>query len=188
MIFIKIFQNLAQFFGGGPAGTLGFAHRGDPHSTRARLFARHSMQFGDRMREHLRQQLKLTPEQSEKIGSLVHEMSKRLEVIREDTSKRVAATMGECLRVTNARLDFAQSTRNLPKCWKQAQRLLGPSPRITNDTLGPLLFEPYADNLVARLPKQNDISVLETACGTGIVTQRLAAGFARRRDANRDRS
>lgn len=50
------------------------------------------------------------------------------------------------------------------------------------------LFEPYADNLVARLPKQNDISVLETACDTGIVTQRLAAGFARRRDANRDRS
>ncbi len=38
--------------------------------------------------------------------------------------------------------------------------------------LGPLLFETYADDLVARLPKQEGSSVLETACGTGIVTQR----------------
>lgn len=50
---------------------------------------------------------------------------------------------------------------------------VGSVPENYERYLGPLLFEPYADNLVARLPKQK--SVLETACGTGIVTQRLAA-------------
>ena len=39
--------------------------------------------------------------------------------------------------------------------------------------LGPLFFNPYADDLVARLPVSDDMSVLEVACGTGIVTRRL---------------
>jgi len=39
--------------------------------------------------------------------------------------------------------------------------------------LAPLFFNPYSDDLVARLPVRDDMQVLEVACGTGIVTRRL---------------
>lgn len=39
--------------------------------------------------------------------------------------------------------------------------------------LGPLLFEPYAADLVARLRVFDGMRLLEVACGTGIVTQAL---------------
>jgi ubiquinone/menaquinone biosynthesis C-methylase UbiE len=41
--------------------------------------------------------------------------------------------------------------------------------------LGPFLFEPYAADLVSRLGITADSNILELACGTGIVTQRLAS-------------
>ena len=40
--------------------------------------------------------------------------------------------------------------------------------------LGPIFFHGYADDLAARLPVTPGMRVLETACGTGIVTRRLA--------------
>lgn len=39
--------------------------------------------------------------------------------------------------------------------------------------LGPIFFHGYADDLAARLPVAPGMRVLETACGTGIVTRRL---------------
>src|SRR5205807_2738726 len=39
--------------------------------------------------------------------------------------------------------------------------------------LGPMLFQPYAEDLVARLPTKTTTSVLELACGTGILTRVL---------------
>jgi SAM-dependent methyltransferase len=39
--------------------------------------------------------------------------------------------------------------------------------------LGPMLFEPYADDLVARLSSVPVVAVLEVAAGTGILTARL---------------
>ena len=39
--------------------------------------------------------------------------------------------------------------------------------------MGPMLFEPYAEDLVARLQVRDGLRVLEVACGTGIVTRRL---------------
>src|SRR5579862_6686982 len=39
--------------------------------------------------------------------------------------------------------------------------------------MGSLLFEPYAADLAGRLPQRDGLRVLETACGTGIVTRRL---------------
>jgi ubiquinone/menaquinone biosynthesis C-methylase UbiE len=39
--------------------------------------------------------------------------------------------------------------------------------------LGPMLFEPYADDLVGRLEVRDGMRVLEVACGTGIVTRHL---------------
>ena len=39
--------------------------------------------------------------------------------------------------------------------------------------LGPLLFQPYAEDLAARLQVDKNTSVLELACGTGILTRVL---------------
>ena len=39
--------------------------------------------------------------------------------------------------------------------------------------MGPMLFEPYAEDLVERLKICDGMRVLEVACGTGIVTRRL---------------
>jgi ubiquinone/menaquinone biosynthesis C-methylase UbiE len=39
--------------------------------------------------------------------------------------------------------------------------------------LGPVIFEPYAKDIAERLAKSASKNVLETACGTGIVTRRL---------------
>jgi ubiquinone/menaquinone biosynthesis C-methylase UbiE len=41
--------------------------------------------------------------------------------------------------------------------------------------MGPMLFEPYAEDLAERLKLRNGMHVLEVACGTGIVTRRLRA-------------
>jgi ubiquinone/menaquinone biosynthesis C-methylase UbiE len=41
--------------------------------------------------------------------------------------------------------------------------------------LGPMLFEPYAADLVARLRTFDGMRLLEVACGTGIVTEALLA-------------
>src|SRR5215212_1728629 len=78
------------FCAGVAIGVMGAAHH-----ARREFFARHSMHFGDRMREHLRRELKLTPEQYDKVAPIIDEMSNRLEVIRGDTSRKVAETMGE---------------------------------------------------------------------------------------------
>jgi len=59
------------------------------------FFAKHSAHFGDRMRGHLKHELKLTPEQYEKAAPIIDEMGKRLDFIRDETSKRVASTMEE---------------------------------------------------------------------------------------------
>ena len=49
----------------------------------------------------------------------------------------------------------------------------GSIPELYDRQLGPVLFEPYAADLVARVPRGEDLRVLELACGTGIVTRRL---------------
>jgi SAM-dependent methyltransferase len=49
----------------------------------------------------------------------------------------------------------------------------GTVPGFYDRCLGPVLFEPYAADLVGRLPSRDGLRVLETACGTGLVTRRL---------------
>jgi ubiquinone/menaquinone biosynthesis C-methylase UbiE len=51
---------------------------------------------------------------------------------------------------------------------------VGEVPRNYDRYLGPIFFHGYADDLAARLPVAPGMRVLETACGTGIVTRRLA--------------
>jgi len=50
---------------------------------------------------------------------------------------------------------------------------VGSIPENYDRYLGPVLFEPYATDLVARLDLREKAVVLELACGTGIVTRRL---------------
>jgi SAM-dependent methyltransferase len=49
----------------------------------------------------------------------------------------------------------------------------GSIPEFYDRQLGPVLFEPYAADLAARLPRREGLRVLELACGSGIVTRRL---------------
>ena len=44
--------------------------------------------------------------------------------------------------------------------------------------LGPVLFEPFAKDMAARLKDEQPKNVLEIACGTGIVTRRLRDSLA----------
>ena len=49
----------------------------------------------------------------------------------------------------------------------------GEIPENYDRFLGPVIFEPYAEDLAARLKSKKFERVLEIACGTGIVTRRL---------------
>ena len=51
-------------------------------------------------------------------------------------------------------------------------RFSGSIPAAYDRYLGPI-FQPYAEDLVARLPIKTTTSVLELACGTGILTRVL---------------
>ncbi len=75
------------------------------------VFARHSAHFSDRMREHLQRKLELTPEQAVKVAPIVDQIGKRLEVIRDETSKRVAQTMAEAHREVVPLLDAEQRAK-----------------------------------------------------------------------------
>jgi ubiquinone/menaquinone biosynthesis C-methylase UbiE len=56
---------------------------------------------------------------------------------------------------------------------EQHAAFVGSVPLNYDRHLGPLLFHAYADDLAARLPVRPGLRVLEVACGTGIVTERL---------------
>jgi ubiquinone/menaquinone biosynthesis C-methylase UbiE len=49
----------------------------------------------------------------------------------------------------------------------------GEIPAFYDRHLGPVIFEPYARDLARRMPAHDGVRVLETACGTGIVTRHL---------------
>lgn len=55
---------------------------------------------------------------------------------------------------------------------------VGSIPENYDRYLGPIFFQHYADDLVARLPVKSGMRVLETACGTGILTERLIRRLA----------
>lgn len=51
----------------------------------------------------------------------------------------------------------------------------GSVPEYYERHLVPVIFAPWADDLVARVPATEGVAVLEIACGTGVVTRRLLA-------------
>src|ERR1051325_1805043 len=56
---------------------------------------------------------------------------------------------------------------------------VGSIPENYDRYLGPVLFKPYANDLAARVAAPADGTVLELACGTGIVTRCLRDRLAR---------
>lgn len=54
---------------------------------------------------------------------------------------------------------------------------VGPIPEIYDRYLGPLFFEPYANDLAARLAAHTPARVLEIAAGTGVATRALATAL-----------
>ena len=54
----------------------------------------------------------------------------------------------------------------------------GAIPENYDRYLGPVLFEPFAKDIAARLPSEHLKDVLEIACGTGIVTRQLRDSLA----------
>ncbi len=59
----------------------------------------------------------------------------------------------------------------------RSAQFTGSIPAAYDRYLGPMLFEPYADDLTARLVVPRTAAVLELACGTGILTARLRRAF-----------
>jgi ubiquinone/menaquinone biosynthesis C-methylase UbiE len=61
----------------------------------------------------------------------------------------------------------------------QTDRLFaGSIPVVYDRYLGPLIFQPYADDLAARVASLRPDRVLETACGTGVVTRAMVEALA----------
>ena len=52
-------------------------------------------------------------------------------------------------------------------------RFEGSIPEAYDRYLGPVLFQPYADDMARRIARHAPVRVLEIACGTGIVTKAL---------------
>jgi ubiquinone/menaquinone biosynthesis C-methylase UbiE len=53
----------------------------------------------------------------------------------------------------------------------------GSIPKLYDEYFVPIIFEPYAADLVSRLPRKRLSRVLEIAAGTGVVTRALACGL-----------
>ena len=83
----------------------------------------HSGEVGDRMREHLRRALDLTPEQAAKIAPIVDATSAKLEAIRIETAQRVRSTMEESERQISPELSPEQQ-KKLQKLKLEHHRIL----------------------------------------------------------------
>ena len=81
------------------------------HARRHFLGPPHSGEMGDRMREHLRRALDLTPEQAAKIAPIVDATSAKLEAIRVETAQRVRNAMEESERQISPELSPEQQKK-----------------------------------------------------------------------------
>lgn len=81
------------------------------HMRRHFLGPPHSGAVVDRMREHLRRALDLTPEQAKKIAPIVDATAAKLEAIRVETAQRVRSAMEESEREISPQLTPEQQTK-----------------------------------------------------------------------------
>ena len=78
------------FLAGGAAGLFGGAAY-----ARHVFFGKHSGFIAHRMHEHLRRELQLTPEQNEKITPILNQLDERMQVIRDETGRKVRDAMNQ---------------------------------------------------------------------------------------------
>lgn len=106
------------------------------HFRRHHLGPPHSGEVNERMREHLRRALDLTPEQAEKISPIVDATTTKLEAIRIETAERVRAVMEESKRAIAPALNPDQQ-KKLEKLEAEHRKLMihhrfpPPSPKET---------------------------------------------------------
>jgi Spy/CpxP family protein refolding chaperone len=112
------FAFLLVFFAGTMTGFFGTFHLrhhflGPPHSG----------DVNERMREHLRRALDLTPDQSAKISPIVDATTAKLEAIRIETAERVRAVMEESKRAIAPELSPEQQ-KKLEKLEAEHRKLM----------------------------------------------------------------
>ena len=79
--------------------------------SRHRFLVRHGEMGGDRLRDHFRRQLDLTPEQAGQVDPILEETAKRLHEVRTETSQRVAQIMEQSHRELAPHLTPEQQAR-----------------------------------------------------------------------------
>jgi Spy/CpxP family protein refolding chaperone len=84
---------------------------------------RHGERMGDRMREHLRRELKLTPEQLQQVDPIVQTMAKQLQEIRAESGRRVSETIEQSHEQIAAHLTSDQQAE-LKRLQQRHQRML----------------------------------------------------------------
>ena len=90
---------------------------------RSAFVSRHGPQMAERMREHLRRELDLTPEQAEKIAPVIDRTARQLEAIRVETSGRVAEAMNAS-RAEIAPVLTPEQMERLDRLRERHQRML----------------------------------------------------------------
>jgi Spy/CpxP family protein refolding chaperone len=95
---------LLVFLAGGMTG----AFVGASHARHFFLKSHHRGMISERMRERLRAELELTPEQVVKISPVIDKTSAQLKEIRRDTGRRVREIMAEAHREMAANLTDEQ--------------------------------------------------------------------------------
>jgi Spy/CpxP family protein refolding chaperone len=95
------------FLAGGAVGFFGAIHLGHP------LFFHHgsSSSIAHHMKEHLRAELKLTPQQVEQISPIVDEATSNLEAKREQAGREVRAIFEEMHKRISPLLTLEQQKR-----------------------------------------------------------------------------
>src|SRR5205814_8163914 len=100
----------------------------------ARFYARHLFfdvhqprRVGDRMKERLRAELSLTPEQVAKVSPIVDKTAAQLQEIRRDTGRRVHAIMTEAhkeiaVNLTDEQREKPQQIQELHPRWRHRRR------------------------------------------------------------------
>lgn len=95
------------FIAGGMTG----AFFGASHARRMFFELHHGGMMSERMRDHLRRQLNLTPEQVAKISPIIDKTAAQLEQIRRDTGRRVHETFAEAHQQMAANLTDEQRVK-----------------------------------------------------------------------------
>ncbi len=75
------------------------------------VFKHHAPFMGERMREHLRRELELTPEQNAQIAPILERTATQLDAIRHETQQRISETMNASHEEIAPLLDADQRER-----------------------------------------------------------------------------